>query len=135
MDVPQLQQFYRQYLQQFSSLSIPSGQFLKDEAIQKCLSARFFNDENFTCASISYQKHTLDRVIKAIESAITDPEEEVRPPLSVLIVMIQSSVHTMLDVMRNFSPTDESRQSPMLSTSTGQGWLKRRLTTSLRRKR
>ena len=88
MDVPQLQQFYRQYLQQTSSLSIPSGSFLKDEAIQQCLSTRFFNDENFTRSSISYQKYALDRVIKAIESAITDPDEEVRPLLSDPIVMI-----------------------------------------------
>ena len=85
MDVPQLQQFYRQYLQQFSSLSIPSGQFLKDEAVQTCLSTRFFHDENFTRSSITYQKYVLDRVIKAIESAIIDPEEEVRLLLPTLI--------------------------------------------------
>lgn len=77
MDVPHLQRFYRQYLQQFSNPIVPAGSFLKDDSIQLLLAERFFNETNFHRLPFEYQRKALDRVIKAIESSITDPEEEV----------------------------------------------------------
>ena len=73
---PQLQQFYRQYIQQFSHLTFPPGYLLKQDDIQKSLEQHFFNDGNKTNIPSSYQARTLDKIISLIEGAVRDPEEE-----------------------------------------------------------
>lgn len=97
MDIPQLQRFYRQYLQQFSNPAIPSGSLLKDESVQKVLAERFFDDTNFHRLPVEYQKKALDRVIRAIESAINDPEEEVGSHAR-LLARFQSFSDCIMDI-------------------------------------
>jgi ABC-type transport system substrate-binding protein len=74
---PQLQKFYRQYMQQFSHLSFPPGELLKQEDVQKSLETRFFNNRNLANVPIPYQTRTLDRIMQLIEGAVKNPEDEV----------------------------------------------------------
>lgn len=73
---PQFQQFYRQYIQQFSHLTLPPGELLKQEDIQHSLEQHFFNKANTVNIPSSYQARTLDRIIQAIEGAVKNPEDE-----------------------------------------------------------
>jgi protein-lysine N-methyltransferase EEF2KMT len=73
---PQLQLFYRQYMQQFSALTYPSGELLKQEDVQKTLENNFFAPSDKLDVPASYQAKTLDRIIQLIEGAVKDPEEE-----------------------------------------------------------
>ena len=74
---PQLHKFHRQYLQQFSHLTFPSGDLLKQEDVQQSLETCFFNDANSANIPSSYQTRVLDRIINLIETAVKDPHEEV----------------------------------------------------------
>lgn len=73
---PQLQRFYRQYIQQFSHLAFPHGELLKQDDIQRSLEQHFFTEANSSNMAVSYQIRTLDKIIQAIEDAVKDPEEE-----------------------------------------------------------
>ena len=73
---PQLQRFYRQYIQQFSHLAFPHGELLKQDDIQRSLEQHFFTEANSSNMAVSYQTRTLDKIIQAIEDAVKDPEEE-----------------------------------------------------------
>jgi hypothetical protein len=55
----------------------PPGELLKQEDVQRSLGQRFFNEENATNFSTSYQAKILDRVIALIEGAVKNPEDEV----------------------------------------------------------
>jgi hypothetical protein len=74
---PQMLTFYRQYMQQFSHLTYPSGELLKLEDVQKTLELYFFNNDNVKNIPLSYQAKVLERIITLIESAVGNPEEEV----------------------------------------------------------
>ena len=73
---PQLQRFYRQYIQQFSHLTFPPGELLIQDDIQRSLEQHFFNEANSSNMAVSYQIRTLDKIIQAIEDAVKDPMEE-----------------------------------------------------------
>jgi protein-lysine N-methyltransferase EEF2KMT len=73
---PQLQLFYRQYTQQFSALTYPPGELLKQEDVQKTLENNFFAPSAKLEVPASYQAKTLDRIIQLIEGAVRDHEEE-----------------------------------------------------------
>ena len=73
---PQLQRFFRQYIQQFSYLAFPPGELLKQDDIQRSLEQHFFSQANAANVSPSYQIRALDKIIQAIEGAVKDPEEE-----------------------------------------------------------
>jgi protein-lysine N-methyltransferase EEF2KMT len=73
---PQLQLFYRQYMQQFSALTYPSGELLIQEDVQNTLENSFFALSDKSEVPASYQAKTLDRIIQLIEDAVKDPEEE-----------------------------------------------------------
>jgi protein-lysine N-methyltransferase EEF2KMT len=73
---PQLQLFYRQFMQQFSALTYPSGELLKQEDVQNTLENNFFAPSDKLEVPASYQAKALDRIIQLIEGAVKDPEEE-----------------------------------------------------------
>lgn len=72
---PLLTRFHRQYLQQIQNLTYPPPKLLIHPDIQDQLYRRFFDGPQRP--SPAYQRKVLKELIKRIESAITDPDEDV----------------------------------------------------------
>lgn len=72
---PQLVQFYRQYMQQIQTLTIPSGNLLVLPYVQDQLYKHFFNGP--LKGPAAYQRKVLKQVISLIERNISDPEQDV----------------------------------------------------------
>ncbi|RMZ76074.1 hypothetical protein DV737_g5028, partial [Chaetothyriales sp. CBS 132003] len=68
--------YKRQLLQRVTDIPLPPGRQLKDEGVQKWLVKDIFNDQVVADLGAAYLRRQLDRVIAAIERAITDPTEE-----------------------------------------------------------
>lgn len=67
--------FHRQYLQQIQNLTYPPPRLLIHPDIQDQLYKYFFNGP--LLPSPTYQRKVLKELIKRIESAISDPNEDV----------------------------------------------------------
>lgn len=75
---PQLVQFYRQYMQQTASVTLPAGTLLVQTDIQDCLFRYFFDpSRNSYLPPPRYQLRTLKRIIAEIEKSLKQPEEDV----------------------------------------------------------
>ena len=69
--------YKRQVLQRMRDPPLPPGNALKDDDVQKWLAKNIFNESIANDLGAAYLRKQLDRVILAIEKAITNPEDEV----------------------------------------------------------
>ena len=80
MNVNNVELLRRQYLQLIdpSLITIPTKDELRDPAIQQLIYDRLFNESNIKfLPPLSYQLRVLKKLLKDIEDAIVDPEEDV----------------------------------------------------------
>ena len=68
--------YERQILQRLPDPSLPSSNLLVDELVQTWLAKSLFNIGKAQEVGATYLKRQLERVIRSIESAVTDPHEE-----------------------------------------------------------
>jgi hypothetical protein len=86
-DAPQLRTFRRQYFQlvELQNLRWPDVRTLKLPKVQSWLFTDFFDTTTIaTLPPDRYQLRVLKLLISKLESSITDPEEDVWPPISSL---------------------------------------------------
>jgi len=74
---PQLVQLYRQYMQQTADLTMPPAKLLVQDDIQRQIYRYFFDPGRSHLPPSHRQIPLLKHIIRAIEEAIQDPEEEV----------------------------------------------------------
>lgn len=73
---PLLVRFHRQYMQQITNLTYPPSKLLLEPDVQQQLYKHFFDGP--LKGPPLYQRKVLKQIIKLIERAISDPEEDVR---------------------------------------------------------
>lgn len=73
---PLLVRFYRQYMQQITSLTFPPSKLLLEPDIQDQIYRHFF-DGPLKGPAI-YQRRVLKQIISLIERVIIDPNEDVK---------------------------------------------------------